>query len=303
MLLGKWYGEEVAKKFSVNAIRLLVNRYLLKDEKGNLVEGPKQLFQRVAMLIVIPDILYDPEIFDKEGKQRVYSKEEFNPAEWEGKIGFRGNSKEGFEVIWNKYHLERMKYLYDELNSQGKIKVSWSEFFDMLRNGKFEKYYENYKKYFSLMVEKKFMPNSPTLFNAGAPLGQLSACFVLDIDDSIESIMETAKEVALIFKSGGGVGINYSKIRPKGDIVRSTSGIASGPVSFMRIIDVLTDVIKQGGKRRGANMGILEIWHPDILDFIHSKEKEGFLENFNISVMITSDFWEYYEKGQSKGSH
>jgi len=140
-----------------------------------------------------------------------------------------------------------MKYLYDELNKQGKMRVSWSEFWKMLLNGIFEKYYENYKKYFDLMVSKKFMPNSPTLFNAGTRLGQLSACFVKDIDDSMESIMKAATDAAIIFKSGGGVGINYSKLRPEGDIVASTGDVASGPVSFMRILDTVTDVVKQGG--------------------------------------------------------
>ncbi|MEM4765954.1 MAG: adenosylcobalamin-dependent ribonucleoside-diphosphate reductase, partial [Nitrososphaerota archaeon] len=151
---------------------------------------------------------------------------------------------------------------------------------------------------YQLMVSKRFMPNSPTLFNAGTRLGQLSACFVLHIDDNLESIMDAAKHAALIFKSGGGVGINYSRLRPEGDIVFSTFGVASGPVSFMRIIDTVTEVVKQGGKRRGANMGILEIWHPDIETFIKAKEREGFLENFNISVLITPDFWEYYEQGK-----
>jgi ribonucleoside-diphosphate reductase alpha chain len=292
-ILEGFYEEQIAKKFSLNALKLMATRYLLRNEDGKLIEGPKQMFERVAMLVVIPDILYDKRIFDKEGKQEIKPKEDFNPEKYEGKLGFK---TENGILAWNKYHLERMKYLYDELNSQGKMKVSWKEFLKMLENGEFQEYYKNFKEYFDLMVNKKFLPNSPTLFNAGAKLGQLSACFVVGIEDDIGSIMEAAKEVALIFKSGGGVGINYSKLRPEGDIVRSTSGIASGPVSFMRIIDVITDVVKQGGKRRGANMGILESWHPDILKFIRAKEKEGFLENFNISVMIDEDFWKCYEK-------
>ncbi|MEM4571262.1 MAG: ribonucleotide reductase N-terminal alpha domain-containing protein, partial [Nanopusillaceae archaeon] len=294
-LLGKFYEEEVAKRFSVNAIRLMVDRYLLKDENGKLIEGPKQMFERVAALIVIPDILYDPEIYDKEGKQTVKPKESFNPEEFEGKLGLK-KTKDGYLVKWNRYHLERMKYLYDYLNTRGNMKVSWSELLKKIQNGDFDKYYDNYLKYYNLMVQKKFLPNSPTLFNAGARLGQLSACFVLPIDDDMKSIMECATNAALVFKSGGGVGVNFSQLRPEGDVVASTAGVASGPVSFMKIIDTVTDVVKQGGKRRGANLGVLEIWHPDIVKFIHSKEVEGILENFNISVMITPDFWEYYEK-------
>ena len=294
-ILQGFYEEEVAKKFSINALRLMASRYLLKNEEGKLIEGPKQMFERVAMLIVIPDILYDERVFDKEGKQTVKPKEDFNPKDWEGKLGFK--TENGF-ISWNIYHLERMKYLYDELNSQGKMKVSWKEFLEMLKNGEFQKYYKNFRDYFDLMVSKKFLPNSPTLFNAGARLGQLSACFVIGIEDDMESIMDAAKDAAIIFKSGGGIGINYSKLRPEGDIVASTTGVASGPVSFMKIIDVVTDVVKQGGKRRGANMGILESWHPDILKFVHAKEKEGQFENFNISVMLDENFWQAYEKNE-----
>lgn len=296
-LLGDFYEEEVAKRFSLNAIRLMVDRYLLKNEKGELIEGPKQMFERVAALVVIPDILYDPKVYDKEGKQEKKPYEEFNPGDYDGKVGLK-DEKGNFIVKWNKYHLERMKYLYDYLNERGHMKVKWSELLEMIEKGAFNEYVHNYIKYYEIMVNKKFLPNSPTLFNAGARLGQLSACFVIPIYDDMTAIMKAATEAALIFKSGGGVGINYSLLRPSGDIVASTAGVASGPVSFMRIVDVVTDVIKQGGKRRGANMGILEIWHPDIQSFIHAKESEGTLENFNISVMITPEFWEYYEKGE-----
>ena len=127
-LLEEYYEEEVAKRFSLNAIRLMVNRYLLRDERGEIIEGPKQMFQRVAALVVIPDILYDPKIYDKEGKQPIHPKEEFNPEEWEGKLGLGKKENGEYKVMWNRYHLERMKYLYDELNSQGKMKVSCQNF-------------------------------------------------------------------------------------------------------------------------------------------------------------------------------
>ncbi|MGC9132854.1 MAG: adenosylcobalamin-dependent ribonucleoside-diphosphate reductase [Nanopusillaceae archaeon] len=296
-LLGKFYEEEVAKRFSINSIRLMVNRYLLRDENKNLIEGPKQMFERVAALIIIPDLLYDERVYDKEGKQSIKPKEDFNPTEYEYKIGLKKENGD-YKLKWNRYHLERMKYLYDYLNERGHMKVKWSEFLEMIKRGEFDSYYENYLKYFDLMATKKFMPNSPTLFNAGAVLGQLAACFVLDIEDDMESIMKSARDAALIFKSGGGIGVNYSKLRPEGDVVASTGGVASGPISFMRIIDTVTDVVKQGGKRRGANMGILESWHPDILKFIHAKEKEGILENFNISVMFEPNFWKYYEENK-----
>ncbi|MEM3747337.1 MAG: adenosylcobalamin-dependent ribonucleoside-diphosphate reductase [Thermoproteota archaeon] len=294
-LLQKSFVDEVDKEFSVNAIRLLVSRYLLKDENGRLLESPRQLFQRVALTVVIPDILHDPRVFSKDGGLAVFPREDFNASHYANKLGL-GKSGDGYVVTWNEHHLERMKALYDELNSQGRMKVSWSSFLRMLFSGEFENYYENFRAYYDLMVSKKFMPNSPTLFNAGTRLGQLSACFVLDVEDNIESIMDAATQAAIIFKSGGGIGINYSKLRPAGDIVSSTSGVASGPVSFMRIIDTVTDVVKQGGKRRGANMGILEVNHPDIEMFITAKSERGKLENFNISVLINDDFWDYLEK-------
>src|ERR671923_426473 len=147
------------------------------------------------------------------------------------------------------------------------------------------------REYYNLMVSRDFLPNTPTLMNAGARLGQLSACFVLDMPDDMAGIMKASTDAAMIFKSGGGVGINYSDLRPEGDIVASTSGVASGPTSFMRIIDTITDVVKQGGKRRGANMGILEAWHPDVEKFVTAKTKPGVFENFNVSVGIWEDFW------------
>jgi ribonucleoside-diphosphate reductase alpha chain len=141
------------------------------------------------------------------------------------------------------------------------------------------------------MISQDFLPNSPTMMNAGGRLGQLSACFVLDMPDDMGKIMKSTSDAALIFKSGGGVGINYSDLRQEGDIVASTSGVASGPVSFMNIINTVTEVVKQGGKRRGANMGIIEAWHPDVEKFITNKIEPGVLENFNVSVGIWEDFW------------
>jgi len=291
IILGKDYIDEVDKVFSLNAIRLMASRYFLRDEKGKPIEGLKQVFQRIAVLVVIPDFLYDPEVFDKEGGQPKHKVEDFDNISWVDKISLG-------EFKLNEYHLERMKLFYDELNLQGKMKTSWSKLLDKILKGTFDKYKEKVRIYYNLMVGKKFLPNSPTLFNAGAKLSQLSACFVLDIEDSLNSIMDAAKEAALIFQGGGGIGINYSKLRPEGDVVLSTGGIASGPVSFMRIIDTVTDVIKQGGKRRGANMGILESWHPDIEKFISVKNSEGMFSNFNLSVMITDDFWKSYNEGK-----
>lgn len=195
-----------------NALKVLKARYLLKDERGKVIETPEGMFRRVARTIAAAETQYGG-----------------NAAEWE------------------------------------------------------EKFYE-------LMTSLKFLPNSPMLMNAGKEIGQLAACFVLPVDDSMYSIFDTLKNAALILQSGGGTGFSFTHLRPKSDVVHSTGGIASGPVSFMKIYNTATDVIKQGGARRGANMGILRIDHPDILDFIRIKRTEGELTNFNISVSVTDAF-------------
>lgn len=207
---------------ATNAVKVLEQRYLLRDASGKLIETPEQLFSRVAKAVAAAELTWGAAA---------------DASRWE-------------------------------------------------------------EKFFYAMSELLFLPNSPTLMNAGITNGQLSACFVLPVQDNMNSIFTALKNAALIQQSGGGTGFNFSQLRPAGDAVNGNNGIASGPVSFMKIFDTATEHIKQGGKRRGANMGILDIDHPDIEAFISCKKENGVLSNFNISVGITNDFMHALENNR-----
>ena len=280
--------DPVSKKFDLNCLRVLASRYLFRNSKSEIIETPTQMFERVAILVGIGDMLYDSQVFDRSGnntqdvEEAKSYLEKLDAFDYKFKVG---------DYFFNKWHFRALINHYVTLATKGQMKVSFKDLLTLLAGKKLEVYSERITEYFEMMTAQNFLPNSPTMMNAGGRLGQLSACFVLGMNDGMEEIMKSTSDAALIFKSGGGVGINYSDLREEGAIVASTSGVASGPVSFMNIINTVTEVVKQGGKRRGANMGIIEAWHPDVEKFITNKTEPGVLENFNVSVGIWEDFW------------
>ena len=296
-ILNVEYLDNVAKEFSVSSLTVLESRYLKRNAANEIIETPDALFTRVATLIGIGDLMYDNLIYDKtlveisiqdkESRTQELARLLSHPHAIEIKIG---------KYYLNQFHIEAMLRAYSRLADN--MVVNAGKLIEFIKEGKLDKYEKKIDMYKELMTTQQFMPNSPTLYNAGAKLGQLSACFVLGIEDNLKNIMKTVSNTAIIFQSGGGVGINYSNLREEDSMVSSTSGKASGPVSFMEIIDTTTDVVKQGGKRRGANMGILNSNHPDIEKFIENKNEKGKLENFNVSVLIDDKFWEGLETGK-----
>jgi len=243
--------DSVGKSFDINCLRVMASRYLFRDGKNEIIEKPSELFERVAVLVSISDLIRDSYLFTKDGGISQNLEE---AAEYLKKLDdFNYKFKIG-KYYLNKWHFRCLINCYLDLAKQGMMKASFKELLTMLASKKFDAYADRISEYYGLMTSQDFLPNSPTMMNAGGRLGQLSACFVLGMPDDMQSIMKTTSDAALIFKSGGGVGINYSDLRDEGEIVASTSGVASGPVSFMNIINTVTEVVKQGGKRRGANM-------------------------------------------------
>jgi len=300
-ILDKEEIDDIDKRFDVNALRVLRSRYLRKDDSDKVIESPSELFERVALHVTLPEILYDERV--SEGvEKRNYAKPEMGASE-SGKMSdeearaFEGKLFLGKHIL-NIFHIKGLYYLFARFERGGKIKITWEKLVEMFKKNEFAKYEKTFDEFYDLMISRSFMPNTPALANFGSYLGMGSACFALDIDDSIEGIMDTLKNAAIVFKSGGGLGYNFAKLRPEGDFIKTTGGTSSGPISFMRLFDTMTDVVKQGGIRRGANMGILNSNHPDIEKFIVAKKGNKSLKNFNISVLIMDDFWECYKKNK-----
>ena len=271
-----------ALKLSQNAIQVLEKRYLIKDETGKPSEKPEDMFWRVAKNIALMDALYDPAIYKGGGKA----------APRKGASTASAHPLDVSEWDWSTLHMA-----FDRLASKGLTKVSWEEARSSVEND-LDRLRKVADRFYTLMIQGRFLPNSPCLINAGRELQQLSACFVLPVKDSMGSIFDSLKHAALIHQSGGGTGFSFSRLRPKNDVVRSTGGVASGPVSFMKVFNSATEAVKQGGVRRGANMGILRVDHPDIQEFITCKTDTKELTNFNISVGVTERFMAAVDKDE-----
>jgi ribonucleoside-diphosphate reductase alpha chain len=261
---------------------------ILPGMESLILPGTKQQLNDEMIKTVIDEILEEKQV-------KMIMAGIVNKVDKESRIDLTENAK----IVLEKRYLQKDK--------QGNVVETPNDMFmrvarhiaaaELIYNPKADvaKWQESFYK---MMSALEFLPNSPTLMNSGRELGQLSACFVIPIEDSMESIFDAVKYTALIHKSGGGTGFSFSRIRPVKDRVGSTGGVASGPLSFMRAFDTATDVIKQGGMRRGANMAILNVNHPDIMEFIHAKENSKSLTNFNLSVAVTTEFMVAMEKGQ-----
>jgi ribonucleoside-diphosphate reductase alpha chain len=296
IILDKEQIDEIDKRFDLNALRVLRSRYLQKDDHGRLVESPRERFERVAVHVALSDIIYDSRVFKPKAIKEVSFKDQKENVIDLKKAALYDDGKLKIgKYRLNRFHVQGLHRGFLRFSQLGMIKISWDKLIAMLKRNEFAEYEKTIDDFYNLMVSRQFMPNTPALANFGSYLGMGSACFALDIDDSIDSIMDTLKNAAIIFKSGGGLGYNFSKLRPKGDFIKTTGGTSSGPLSFMRLFDTMTEVVKQGGIRRGANMGIINSNHPDIEEFITAKEGNKALKNFNISVLIMPDFWTYYK--------
>ncbi len=289
--------KHVQVSFSENAIAVLEKRYLRKDESGNAIEAPADMLWRVAKNIALMDVFHCPALKrkPKAGQEALIACSGSEGGECVSGVTDADNaSDEPLDV--SEWDWATLKMAHGRFVEEGELMASWEEVQEAVKANS-RRLRASAEKFYKLMAEGKFMPNSPALMNAGRELQQLSACFVLPVEDTMVSIFDSLKHAALIHQSGGGTGFSFSRLRPKNDMVRSTGGVASGPVSFMKVFNSATEAVKQGGVRRGANMGILRVDHPDILEFITCKTDTKELTNFNISVGITEKFMEAVEDG------
>lgn len=274
LLIQEQQKEEKEIVLTENQKKVISDKYLKKDVNGKPTELAADLMRRVAKNVALAELLHHPTI---------------------SKSDVLRNVKHRLINVDTGVGTTQLLLLHDALHHYDERNANFRVFLDNLYaisetpSGR-AVVQPTEEKFFSLLSNFEFLPNSPTLMNAGRDLQQLSACYVLPIDDSIEGWMKTAMDTAIIHKSGGGTGFSGCRVRPFGDRVKSTHGVASGPLSVFNIINTVTQEVKQGGTRRGANMGILPYWHPNIMDFITYKRKPGQLENFNISVAIDDKF-------------